>query len=248
MGTGNLGCKPYARKEQSDFGWDWAPALAPAGPWKPIYAVQLTPAEIHINNAAFDVYRQGQQNNIPPDQSAQWVFNASIDFVGQLPSDATLSLELSDEGGKSVLQTALTNVSRSAHTITGSTVVDPKLVQIWWPNGLGAQPLYNATVQILSSNGDPTAKVSRRVGFRTVVLNLGPISDEQLSQGIAPGSNWHFEVNGQEFYAKGSNLVPPDVFWPRVNETKVQNLFALAKNANMNLLRVWSSGVYLDDW
>lgn len=37
------------------------------------------------------------------------------------------------------------------------------------------------------------------------------ISDAQVEQGIAPGNNWHFEVNGHEFYAKvqTSSLLMP---------------------------------------
>jgi beta-mannosidase len=27
----------FIRKEQSDFGWDWGPAFAPAGIWQPAY-------------------------------------------------------------------------------------------------------------------------------------------------------------------------------------------------------------------
>lgn len=247
-----LSCKAYARKEQNDFGWDWSPALVPAGPWRPIYAVQISQNQIYINNAAIDIYRKGQMNNLPPDQSQTWVFNASIDFTGDLPRGSGLQLTLSDPSGRQILQRRLSGVYSSKNTITGSTTIDPSSVQLWWPNGMGSQPLYNAKVDIMSSNGrfgqNSIANAERRVGFRTIVLNLNPITAEQMAQGIAGGSNWHFEINGKEFYAKGSNLVPPDVFWPRVDDGTVTNLFQLAKNANMNMLRVWSSGVYMDDW
>lgn len=53
------------------------------------------------------------------------------------------------------------------------------------------------------------ATVFRRVGFRTIVLNGEAITDGQLALGIAPGTNWHFEINGHEFFAKGSNFIPP---------------------------------------
>ncbi|KAK4497015.1 hypothetical protein PRZ48_011464 [Zasmidium cellare] len=247
-----LSCKAYARKEQNDFGWDWSPSLVPAGPWRPIYAVQISQNELYINNAAIDIYRKGQVPNLPPDQSQPWVFNASIDFTGDLPRGSSLQLTLADSNGRRVLQRRLSGVYSSANTITGNIQIDPSTVSLWWPNGMGSQTLYNATVDILSGGGrfgsSSIATVSRRVGFRTIVLNLNPISEEQLAQGIQDGANWHFEVNGQEFYAKGANLVPADVFWPRADDQFVTNLFTLVKNANMNMLRVWSSGTYLDDW
>lgn len=58
----------------------------------------------------------------------------------------------------------------------------------------------------------------------------------------------HFEINGHEFYAKGSNFIPPDAFWPRVTSTKIQQLFDSVTAANQNMLRVWASGAYTPDF
>ncbi|KAJ5237498.1 Glycoside hydrolase superfamily, partial [Penicillium chrysogenum] len=74
------------------------------------------------------------------------------------------------------------------------------------------------------------------------------ITDEQLAKGVEPGTNWHFEVNGHEFYAKGSSLTPPDAFWPRVTEARMQRLFDAVVAGNQNMLRVWASGAYLVDF
>ena len=74
------------------------------------------------------------------------------------------------------------------------------------------------------------------------------ISEVQIAQGIAPGNNWHFEINGHEFYAKGSNFIPPDAFWPRVTAQKMQQLFDSVTAANQNMLRVWASGAYTPDF
>lgn len=77
---------------------------------------------------------------------------------------------------------------------------------------------------------------------------MEPISEAQLAQGIAPGNNWHFEVNGHEFYAKGSNFIPLDAFWPRITETKMKQLFQSVVDGNQNMLRVWASGAYSPDF
>ena len=58
----------------------------------------------------------------------------------------------------------------------------------------------------------------------------------------------HFEINGHEFYAKGSNFIPPDAFWPRVTETKMRQLFDSVVAGNQNMLRVWASGAYTPDF
>ncbi|OKL55987.1 hypothetical protein UA08_08773 [Talaromyces atroroseus] len=254
-------CKEFIRKQQSDFGWDWAPQLSPAGIWQPARLVQLSNrveynddndalmAPIYVRNTLIDIYRQGQMNNIPPEQSQPFIFNASLDFLGVLPEGSLLQLILHDtqKGNETILATPLDEVYSSNDTITGSVTIDPSVVSLWWPVGLGDQNLYYAIIEVVH-NDNILAKVDKRVGFRTIVLNILNVTDSQIASGVLPGCNWNFEVNGNEFYAKGSNLVPPDVFWPRVNEKKIRNLFETAVIGNQNMLRIWSSGAYLPDW
>ena len=58
----------------------------------------------------------------------------------------------------------------------------------------------------------------------------------------------HFEINGHEFFAKGSNFVPPDPFWPRVTAEHIKDIFNAVVEGNQNMLRVWSSGAYSPDF
>ncbi|KAI2794568.1 Beta-mannosidase A [Penicillium oxalicum] len=240
----------FIRKEQSDFGWDWGPAFAPAGPWRDAYLVQFTRNEsIFVVNTDLDIYRQGQINYLTPNQSQPWVVNASIDFIGSLPKNPVMSIKLTEvETGETLHTEELGNVSTCGQTITASFTVSPDSPKLWWPLGLGRQSLYNASILIQGSNGTTLAQVEKRTGFRTIFLNQLNITDEQLAQGIAPGANWHFEVNGKEFYAKGSNFIPPDAFWPRVTEERMRQLFDAVVAGNQNMLRVWASGAYLPDF
>jgi beta-mannosidase len=262
--------RQFIRKEQSDFGWDWGPAFAPAGIWQPAYVVQLSmssnaSSDIYVRNSGFDISRMGQLNNLPPDQSAPWFLNASLDVLGTLPPGAFLNYVFThDSTNETVSSGNLTDVTSSSSTITGTAMLDPSIYELWWPRGLGPQNLYNLTISVVDYSGTTLASVNKRTGFRTIVswtgfhdyprfltkkvLNMEVISDEQIAQGIAPGNNWHFEINGHEFYAKGSNFIPPDAFWPRVTETKMQQLFDSVTAGNQNMLRVWASGAYTPDF
>lgn len=239
--------RQFMRKEQSDFGWDWGPAFAPAGVWLPAYVVQLPPSGIYVRNTLLDIYRHGQLNNLPPDQNAPWVVNASLDVLGTVPKSATLRLDIIDMSNTTIASGLLENVTVSGSTITGSVFVDGETCQLWWPNGLGPQILHYFKINVVDG-GQTLASVTKRSGFRTIVLNMEPITEAQLAQGIAPGNNWHFEINGHEFYAKGSNFIPPDAFWPRVTETKMKQLLQSVIDGNQNMLRVWASGAYSPDF
>jgi beta-mannosidase len=193
---------------------------------------------IYVLNTVIDIFRKGQINHLPPNQMQPWVLNASIDFLGSLPKDLTMALEIKDvESGKILKSGPLQNVSVSGGAISGSITIDADAPKLWWPTGLGKQNLYYATISIRNPTQNSVAEVTKRTGFRTIFLNRLNITDDQIAQGIAPGANWHFEVNGQEFYAKGSNLIPPDAFWPRVTEERMQRLFTAVVAGNQNMLR-----------
>ncbi|KAK1149194.1 hypothetical protein N8T08_006414 [Aspergillus melleus] len=241
----------HMRKQQSDFGWDWGPAFSPADPWKPAYIVQFDKSgSIYALNTDLDIHRKGQINHLPPDQNKPWVVNASVDFLGSMPRNPSISIEIKDvETGLVFISKDLDNVTVSSGSITGVAVLDDVQSKLWWPHGLGSQPLYRLSIAINSDlKSQPIICITKRVGFRTIFFNQRNITEQQLAQGVAPGSNWHFEINGHEFYVKGSNLIPPDAFWPRVTEEKMARLFDAAIEANQNMLRVWSSGIYLPDF
>lgn len=59
------------------------------------------------------------------------------------------------------------------------------------------------------------------------------------------GLTFYFRVNEVPVFAKGSNYIPAHIL-PELSShfTTVQHLLHSAKEANMNMLRVWGGGVY----
>ncbi|KAL7949241.1 glycoside hydrolase family 2 protein [Trichoderma barbatum] len=241
--------RQFVRKEQSDFGWDWGPAFVPVGIWQPAYLVQLDgSSSVYVKNSAFDLYRKGQLNNLPPDQTSDWIFNASVDVVGTIPEGAQMRYTILDSDSHDQVSSGdFGNVTNGGDVVTGVATLDASKYELWWPNGLGAQKLYNMSVDVIS-DGKAIASVNKRMGFRTIVLSMEPISDLDLSRSIINGSNFHFEINGHVFYAKGSNFVPPDPFWPRITFEHIHEILSDVVDANQNMLRVWSSGAYAPDF
>ena len=182
--------RQFARKEQSDFGWDWGPGFAPAGIWQKAWLLQLEPDEIMVPNSAFDLYRVGQLNNLPPSQSADWVFNASIDALNPIPEGAVMRYRIAEStGGRLVSSGSLSQVNNSGDVITGATTLKAEGFKLWWPNSMGEQALYNITVDVATSSGNVVATVTKRMGFRTIVLNMGEVTAEEVALGVAPGNH-----------------------------------------------------------
>jgi len=107
----------------------------------------------------------------------------------------------------------------------------------WWPNGMGRQDMYRLTHEV-SNNGRIVAKGEKRIGLRTIDL----IREEDSN-----GRSFYFRVNGLPVFAKGANYIPQDNFVPRVSDSNYRALLIDAKEAGMNMLRVWGGGIYEND-
>ena len=111
--------------------------------------------------------------------------------------------------------------------------------QLWWPNGLGAQPLYELQTELLHAD-EVLDRQHQRIGLRTIVLDRH--ADEW-------GESFQFVVNGVPVFAKGANWIPAHSFVTAVGRADYQNLLSSAAEANMNMLRVWGGGIYeMDDF
>ncbi len=222
--TWNYPGSSYVRKEPCNFGWDWGPTLITCGIWRPISLVAFDRARIT------DVA-------ITQDHSQKGKVKIKVD-VEYTPSDyAEANVRVSF--GKDHFTGSI--ISRTANRDTAEiTIADPKL---WWPAGIGAQPLYTVNVTFGAHLGigsfrstETLDSTTRRIGLRTLR------AVEQTKD--AP---MHFEVNGVPFFAKGANFIPADSFAPRVTKDILRRYVDDAAACNMNCLRLWGGGYYEDD-
>lgn len=109
--------------------------------------------------------------------------------------------------------------------------------ELWWPNGQGAQPVYRLELELTDEAGALLDSRSQALGLCEVLL------DRQKDEW---GESFQFKVNGRVIFAKGANWIPSHCF---VNEGEELAMDALdsARDANMNMIRVWGGGVYESD-
>ena len=78
-----------------------------------------------------------------------------------------------------------------------------------------------------------------KFGLREVELDTGA---------DAIGAAWTVKINGREVWCKGANWIPDDVFLPRANDpARLRGRLQQAKDAGMNMIRVWGGGIYETD-
>lgn len=201
--------RPYVRKMACAFGWDWGPIAVTAGMWKPIRiemeAARIEDLRIRQRHAGGTVCLDLAWTVVGAPAAA----TVTVSFQGQLVASASVA---------------------AGSTVAGLAIPAPRL---WWPNGLGEQPLYEVSVAMAG-----TATATRRVGLRTLEL---------VREKDAVGESFLFAVNGVRFFAKGSNWAPHRVLLPAVSTADYRRLVGDAADANMNMLRVWGGGIYEQD-
>jgi beta-mannosidase len=110
--------------------------------------------------------------------------------------------------------------------------------ELWWPAGLGAQPLLEVTSRLLGIDGRVLDERTTRIGLRRVRLVREP--DRH-------GESFELEVNGRRLYCVGANWIPDDSFPARVSAARTRERLERARELNMNMLRVWGGGLYESD-
>lgn len=124
--------------------------------------------------------------------------------------------------GKKIKKKTVTLVP-GANTIEQSFVI--KNPALWWPAGMGEQHLYDISV---SADGQ---KLKKKIGLRTVEV----------------GENLAFKVNGKPILAKGANWIPCETDPALETRERYLDLLTSARDANMNMIRLWGGGKFEKD-
>ena len=111
--------------------------------------------------------------------------------------------------------------------------------QLWWPNGLGSQPLYTVTVSLLGREGEVIERQTRRIGLRTMTMRR---KKDQWGETFAT------EANGQTFFAMGADYIPEDNILSRRSPERTKRMLGYCRESHFNAIRVWGGGFYPDDW
>ena len=214
----------YGRKAQYSFGWDWGPRLPTSGIWRniAIRAYNICKIESFYFSSSFssDLKVANIKVNVSLEAFKEEKVNVSVRIFGF---------------GEDQTKSETRSLTKGLNNLTFDfTVSNPKL---WWPNGYGEQNLYNLEIKV-ESGSEVLDEIKRKVGIRKI---------EVVQEKDEEGKTFYFKVNDVPIFCKGADWVPADSFLPRVSRAQYDYLLSKAKEANMNMIRVWGGGVYEDE-
>ncbi|XP_011269832.2 beta-mannosidase [Camponotus floridanus] len=216
----------HIRKMQASFSWDWGPAFPSMGIWRDVELVSIN--DVWLNNVTSDVRKKENTWDILVtvflETRRGTTFSCHVASILHI-SETKLISNSTDVAFK---------WSEEYINVNISLIVPADAVENWWPNDYGEQHLYNLSIIVTTEQNVLRKQI--RVGFRTVEL---------VEEPLEKGMSFYFRVNGIPIFAKGSNFIPASIF-PELSakEDTVKHLLLSAKEAHMNMLRIWGGGVY----
>lgn len=108
--------------------------------------------------------------------------------------------------------------------------------QLWWPNDMGNQNLYELKISFVPKGKVPSDFYETTFGIRTIQmapLPGGPYPDKY---------NWTFVINGKPHFVKGNGWCTMDPLLDFSRE-RYDRLLSLAKSQHIQMMRAWGSGM-----
>jgi beta-mannosidase len=212
--------KGYIRKAVYEFGWDWGPRFGTSGVYRPAYL------EVWDNARIDDLFVEQQSVSAVAAE-----LDVHVDVLASKEHKGTLSLTYGVQGSNQHQDRAVT--LGPGHNVI-SFPIDIAHPQLWYPSGYGDQPIYQFHVSVKEDGKEADSK-SVKTGLRTVTLR------RDLDKW---GRSFEFVINGIPVFAKGADIIPFDSFPNRVTNEKYRHILQSARDANMNMVRLWGGGYY----
>ena len=252
----------YGQFMQCSGGWDWAPVsqsqtkhsklgVYTRGIWKSVYLLDVD--WLAITDMTAHVTYTGSFPTTPLEPGNHEPFSVWVSLLLYAPQAVAVDLAFMGDWRNATTEQRHVTLTAGNTTVTWQLTVSAEQIDLWWPNGRGAQPLYNFTATATRSDGtDPPLQTSRRIGFRVFHIVTGNDTDpawvEQHATDNGSGrQGLRYRVNGEPIFARGANMIPIDMLEGRYRADSYQRIVLSAADAGMNLVRIWAGGIWLNE-
>lgn len=240
----------YTRREQCTYSWDWVNRFVTCGIWRGVRLVYPGEAEIdsvYIRTTAVDAF------------GAEVCADLAFSGGGE---DLFVQMIVLDPTGTETVRKR----RRLVEPFVRETFDFPHPL-LWQPNGFGAAHRYTLIAEIIR-NGETVSRRTERFGIRSlrVLQRIDPPGSEYDADCRALKTAPHLSgenaiwdrnetfsgflllVNGTPVFCKGANWVPSEPFPSEERDEKVRAILELARDAGLNMIRVWGGGIFESDF
>jgi hypothetical protein len=211
---------------QFTAGWDWICPIRDrnTGIWDQV-SLEITGA-VDMRNPYIGIKVPGKRE---PGKKQQPAFiNASAELINSTSALVQGTLKIETEGQVKSVQITLNPYENRVVELPELKINNPAL---WWPNGMGDQPLSLMKFEFTAQTGKIIDSESVTYGIR----ETGNYFDEHVKSQI-------FTVNGQKVFIKGGNWIASDALL-RLSKERYEAEVRLHAGMNMNMIRVWGGGL-----
>lgn len=220
MGQVGYTSETQTQKSRFNYKWDFGTRMVNVGIWENVEIVaeqDFALRDLHIrtdvaDNGVGQVILSGAVESNCGAQAALAV-RVTVSQVGETVACVDIPVEEDSFSGMAEIQ-------------------NPEL---WWPNGAGAQPLYDVALE-LTADG----VVQDTASFRQGVRRLRFLQNENSPADALP---YTYEINGKRIYIKGVNLTPLDHIYGDIPAERYDATLRAIAAMNVNLIRVWGGGI-----
>lgn len=213
----------FTQKSRFNYKWDFSTRLINIGIWDDLVLKSYQNCSLQDIQVQTDLNEQHQ---------------GLIQIVGEIKQHGEskeaklVQVSILDSAGNSVVQLEQSLTEHESAFNIQSVIDSP---QLWYPNGYGDQPLY--TVEVILLQQDMKCDLYT---CRTGIRRLEYVANEESPADALP---YTVKINGRKIYIRGANITPLDHLYGNITDGRYEWLIHLAKEANMNMLRIWGGGI-----
>ena len=230
------------RRIQCTYGWDWTMRFVTCGISKDVYLEQVDES-IKISDAY--IYTK----NID-EESAQ--IGVDINFE-DFKSGGTIDFKIYSPEEKLIIKRS--KYYEEEFMRMSFDIANPSL---WYPSGYGDQPLYKIVIKcgerVLFEEmfGIRTVKVmqlsdNEGSDFYKKCLEVKKAERSHEFDKNTEFSGFILKINDKKIMCKGGNWVPCEPYAQGSTDQKITKILALARDAGVNMIRVWGGGDFETD-
>ncbi|XP_051144766.1 mannosylglycoprotein endo-beta-mannosidase isoform X2 [Andrographis paniculata] len=211
-------------------GWDWVAPIRDrnTGIWDEVSLSVTGPVKVvdpHLASTFYDNYKRVY-------------LHTTLDLVnkGDKAAECNLTIQVATEveGDVYTIEHLYSQILQvPARSLVQYTF--PELFfykpNLWWPNGMGNQSLYDVEINVTVQDHGESDKWSQPYGFRKIENKIDAATGGRL-----------FKVNGERVFIRGGNWILSDGLL-RFSKKRYKADIKFHADMNFNMIRIWAGGI-----